>query len=96
MTKFIESNFKGFDILRKEIYSIENILKERKIIICFIIHLGVGKSTVLDYIIGEDIPPIFQIESSRRTIIIKYEDTSELQLFKATLELICEGPVRIL
>ena len=91
LSKFIENNFKGFDILRKEIYSIENILKERKVRICFIGHLGVGKSTVLNCIIGEDILPIKQIESSNRTIIIKYEDTSELQLYKAKLELICEG-----
>lgn len=91
LSKFIENNFKGFYILRKEIYSIENILKERKVRICFIGHLGVGKSTVLNCIIGEDILPIKQIESSNRTIIIKYEDTSELQLYKAKLELICEG-----
>ena len=46
LSKFIEKNFKGFEILRKEIYSIENILKERKVRICFIGHLGVGKATV--------------------------------------------------
>ena len=58
---------------------------ERKLRIAFIGNINVGKSTVLNCIIGEDILPINDDECTYRGIIIRHEEKGTFKLFKTKL-----------
>ena len=72
-----------------------NVLKElrniipnffnKKLRITFEGPMGVGKSQVLNCIIGEDILPIKEYECTNRGVILKYQDINDFYLYKANL-----------
>jgi len=68
----------------------ENLLG-RKIRISFIGNKGVGKSTVLNSIIGENIFPINDGEYMHRGIIIKHKNIDNFLLFKSKINEIGDG-----
>ena len=63
----------------------ENLLG-RKIRISFIGNISVGKSTVLNSIIGHYILPIKETECTYRGIIIKHKNIDNYLLFKTKLK----------
>ena len=62
----------------------ENILG-RKIRIAFIGNISVGKSTVLNCIIGKEILPAKETECTYRGVIIRYKDIDNFELYKTKL-----------
>ena len=89
---FIGYHLKGqFGSLNKSLgYIIENLV-ERKIRLSFIGNISVGKSTVLNCIIGEDILPSKDAECTYRGVIIKHREIPKPRLFRAEKNIICEG-----
>ena len=72
----------------KNDYSIEYIkqnMSEKKIRVAFIGNMSVGKSTVLNCIIGEEILPTSQKECTYRGVILKYNDSDNYKLYKTSL-----------
>lgn len=69
---------------------IENLV-ERKIRLSFIGNISVGKSTVLNCIIGEDLLPSKDAECTYRGVIIKYREIPKPQLYRAQMRILCEG-----
>ena len=61
---------------------IEFINKDRKIRIAVLGLYSSGKSTILNYIIGQDILPTSSGECTRRGIIIRYHNKDEPELYK--------------
>ena len=74
----------SFQVLRDNIFG-------RKIRIPFIGNISVGKSSVLNCIIGHDILPSKNTECTYRGVILCYEDSDTYKLFTAKLEKIGEG-----
>ena len=62
----------------------ENILG-RKIRIAFIGNISVGKSTVLNCIIGQDILPTKETECTYRGVIIRYKNIDSFELYRTKL-----------
>jgi GTP-binding protein EngB required for normal cell division len=62
----------------------ENILG-RKIRIAFIGNISVGKSTVLNCIIGKEILPTKETECTYRGVIIRYKNIDSFELFRTKL-----------
>jgi GTPase Era involved in 16S rRNA processing len=62
----------------------ENILG-RKIRIAFIGNISVGKSTVLNCIIGKDILPTKETECTYRGVIIRYKNIDSFELYRTKL-----------
>ena len=69
---------------------IEN-LYEKKIRISFIGNISVGKSTVLNSIIGEDILPTKDTECTYRGIIIKHKNIDNFLLYRTKIEVDWHG-----
>ena len=60
-------------------------MSEKKIRVAFIGNMSVGKSTVLNSIIGEDILPTSQKECTYRGVILKYNNSNVFKLYKTSL-----------
>ena len=80
-----------FEELNSSIKIITENLYERKIRIAFIGNISVGKSTVLNSIIGEDILPTKESECTYRGIIIKYKDIDDFLLYRTQPKTIAKG-----
>ena len=92
LNEFIQSHLKGkFDTLNRSLNHIIENLVERKIRLCFIGNISVGKSTVLNCIIGDDLLPSKDDECTYRGIIIKHKDIPKPRLFRAKMIIICEN-----
>jgi len=50
--------------------------------VAFVGNVGVGKSTILNCIIGENILPIDSCECTKRGVIIQYQNTDDFYLYK--------------
>ena len=77
-----EKEMKNFRIIFQTLR--ENILG-RKIRISLIGNISVGKSTVLNCIIGENILPTKEKECTYRGVILRYKDDDEFKLYKTKL-----------
>ena len=93
MKDFLKQNLQNqFEELNSLLLSIEEYLFGRKIRISFIGPISVGKSTVLNCIIGEKILPAKMEECTYRGIIIKNEPKFEdFYLYKVKAKVINEG-----
>ena len=92
LDNFLKETFKRIDPFNQlEEFKIvfqslrENILG-RKIRIPFIGNINVGKSTVLNCIIGEDILPVNDKECTYRGIIIRHAEKGNFKLYKTELK----------
>lgn len=74
------------EINNKNVYYNKNKKIEKKIRISFIGNIGVGKSMILNCIIGETILPTGQIKCTNRCIIIRYKNIDSFQLYRAKLK----------
>ena len=88
---FLKNTFKKID-QNKELErfnftlpSLRESIIGRKLRIVFIGNISVGKSTVLNCIIGEDILPINYDECTYRGVIIRHEENQPFKLFKTKL-----------
>ena len=92
LNQFIQYHLKGqFDSLNRSLNQIIENLVERKIRLSFIGNISVGKSTVLNCIIGDNLLPSKDAECTYRGIIIKYRDIPKPQLYRAQMKVICAG-----
>ena len=101
LTKFISESistetFKGvgeeaFEIFRNEFQAIKNNLLSEKLRVAFIGSISVGKSSILNCLIGEEINPTKSDECTYRGVIYRYEDCDEFKLYKTELKRIGEG-----
>ena len=92
LQNFIGYHLKGqFGSLNNSLNSIIENLVERKIRLSFIGNISVGKSTVLNCIIGEDLLPSKDAECTYRGVIIKHRDIPKPALFRAQMRILCEG-----
>ena len=101
LTKFISESistetFKGvgeeaFEIFRNEFQAIKNNLLNEKLRVAFIGSISVGKSSILNCLIGEEINPTKSRECTYRGVIYRYEDCDEFKLYKTELKTIGEG-----
>ena len=101
LTKFISESistetFKGvgeeaFEIFRNEFQAIKNNLLSEKLRVAFIGSISVGKSSILNCLIGEEINPTKSDECTYRGVIYRYEDCDEFKLYKTELKTIGEG-----
>jgi len=88
--KFIKKTLEIIDKNKemKNDYSIEYIkqnMSEKKIRVAFIGNMSVGKSTVLNAMIGEEILPTSQKECTYRGVILKHNDSNNYKLYKTSL-----------
>ena len=89
MNNFLKENLKNqFESLKSQLQIISENLLGRKIRISFIGNISVGKSTVLNCIIGENILPTKECECTYRGIIIKHKNIDNYYLYKAKLKII--------
>ena len=93
MNDFLKENLKNqFDELNSNLRAINENIFGRKIRISFIGQISVGKSTVLNCIIGEKILPTDMTECTYRGIIIKHEpNLNDFYLYKVKSQVINEG-----
>ena len=92
LNNFINEQLKGqFNSLNKSLNVIIENLVERKIRLSFIGNISVGKSTVLNAIIGQNILPSKDDECTYRGVIIKHKQIPKFQLYRARMKIICEG-----
>lgn len=92
LNNFINEQLKGqFNYLNRSLNVIIENLVERKIRLSFIGNISVGKSTVLNAIIGYDILPSKDDECTYRGVIIKHKNIPKFQLYRARMKIICEG-----
>ena len=101
LTKFISESistetFKGvgdeaFEIFRNEFQAIKNNLLSEKLRISFIGSISVGKSSIINCLIGEEINPTKSDECTYRGVIYRYQDCDEFKLYKTELKCIGEG-----
>ena len=80
-----------FGELNSSIKIISENLYGRKIRVAFIGNISVGKSTVLNSIIGENILPTKESECTYRGIIIKYKDIDDFLLYRTQPKQIAKG-----
>ena len=91
MNNFLKTKLKGqFSELNSYLRVLSENLLGRKIRISFIGYKGVGKSTVLNSIIGENIFPINE-ECIYRGIVIKHKNIDNFLLFKSKINEIGDG-----
>ena len=89
MNNFLKQNLKNqFESLKSQLQIISENLLGRKIRISFFGNISVGKSTVLNCIIGENILPTKECECTYRGIIIKHKNIKNFCLYKAKLKVI--------
>ena len=80
-----------FGELNSSIKIISENLYGRKIRVAFIGNISVGKSTVLNSIIGENILPTKESECTYRGIIIKYKNIDDFLLYRTQSKQIAKG-----
>ena len=91
LDKFLNDTFKKIDPYNElegftnSLQSLRDYLLGRRIRIAFIGNINVGKSTVLNCIIGEDILPIDIKECTYRGMIIRHVEENEFKLYKTKL-----------
>ena len=91
LEKFINETFKVIDpknelsFFKISLQSLRENILGRKIRIAFIGNINVGKSTVLNSIIGKNILPTKETECTYRGIIIRYENCDQFKLYKTNL-----------
>jgi hypothetical protein len=76
---------KELDFFKISLHSLRENILGRKIRITFIGNINVGKSTVLNSIIGENVLPTKEIECTNRGVIIRYENCDKLKLYETKL-----------
>ena len=92
LEKFLSDTFKKIDpnneldSFNHSLQSLRESLLGRKIRIAFIGNISVGKSSVLNSIIGEDILPTNDKECTYRGIIIRHKEGESFKLYKTKLE----------
>ena len=92
LQNFISYHLKNkFTSLNNSLNSIIENLVERKIRLSFIGNISVGKSTVLNCIIGEDLLPSKDAECTYRGVIIKHREVPKPELWRAQMKVLCEG-----
>lgn len=93
MKEFLKEKLENqFEELNSNLLAIEENLFGRKIRVAFIGPISVGKSTVLNCIIGEKILPTKMEECTYRGIIIKHEPNfKDFYLYKVRAKVINEG-----
>ena len=89
MNDFIRENIrKKFSQLNSYLQTLNENLYGRKIRISLIGNISVGKSTVLNAIIGENILPTKDSECTYRGVIIKHKNIENFLLYRAKLKII--------
>ena len=73
------------EVFRVSLQSLRENILGRKLRISFIGNINVGKSSVLNCIIGKNILPTNEIECTYRGVIIRHKDIKEYKLYKANL-----------
>ena len=97
LENFIKDSFNkidpnnDLDCIKKSLSCIRENILGRKIRIAFIGNISVGKSSVLNSIIGEDILPTNDKECTYRGIIIRHVESEQFKLYKTRLETRGEG-----
>ena len=97
LDNFLKDTFKRIDPNNElkefnlSLQSIRESIMGRKLRIAFIGNMSVGKSTVLNCIIGKDILPINYSECTYRGLIIRHEENESFKLFKTKMEKRGEG-----
>ena len=74
-----------------EFQAIKNYLSNEKLRISFIGSISVGKSSIINCLIGEEINPTNSNECTYRGVIYRYENSDEYKLYKTELKTIGEG-----
>ena len=83
---FIKNNLKHkFKDLNNNLSALSQFILGRKIRIVFIGNISVGKSTVLNTLIGEEILPTKDMECTYRGIIIKHKDIDNFELYRTNM-----------
>lgn len=91
LEKFIDDTFKlidpknELDSFRQCLQTVRESILGRKIRIAFIGNISVGKSTVLNSIIGRDILPTSLTECTYRGVILKHKDIDDFYLYRTRL-----------
>jgi GTPase Era involved in 16S rRNA processing len=89
--KFLDDTFKVIDprnemgIFKISLQSLRENILGKNLRIAFIGNINVGKSTILNCIIGKDILPTKETECTYRGIIIRHMNTEEFRLYKTKL-----------
>ena len=89
--KFIKKCFKLIDeekempLFKNKLEDIKESILGRKIRIAFIGNMNVGKSTVLNSIIGHELLPIDCTECTRRGVILRHKNIENFELYKTKL-----------
>ena len=92
MKSYVKEKLRNkYSHLSSYIPSFTENLYEKKIRISFIGNISVGKSTVLNSIIGEDILPTKDTECTYRGIIIKHRNIDNFLLYRTKLEVEWHG-----
>ena len=91
LENFLNETFKVIDpkneleIFRISLQSLRENILGRKLRISFIGNINVGKSSVLNCIIGKDILPTNEIECTYRGVIIRHKNIKKYKLYKTRL-----------
>ena len=101
LTNFISESistktFKGvgeeaFEVFRNEFQAIKNNLLSEKLRISFIGSISVGKSSIINCLIGQEINPTRSDECTYRGVIYRYQDCDEFKLYKTELKTVGKG-----
>jgi GTPase Era involved in 16S rRNA processing len=94
MNTFLNNQLKGqFGELNSHLNVLSENLLGRKIRISFIGNISVGKSSVLNTIIGENILPTSDKECTYRGVIIKHRNLDDYYLYGTRLEILEDGGI---
>ena len=94
MNTFLNQQLKGqFSELNLHLNVLSENLLGRKIRISFIGNISVGKSSVLNAIIGENILPTSEKECTYRGVIIKHKNVDDYYLYGTHLEILGDGSI---
>ena len=91
LEQFLNETFKlidpknELDSFRTSLQTVRESILGRKIRIAFIGNISVGKSTVLNSIIGKDILPTSITECTYRGVILKHKDIDDFYLYRTKL-----------
>jgi GTP-binding protein EngB required for normal cell division len=88
---FKEAKEKILKNIFNEFQAIKNYLSNEKLRISFIGSISVGKSSIINCLIGEEINPTNSNECTYRGVIYRYENSDEYKLYKTELKTIGEG-----
>ena len=94
MNTFLNNQLKGqFGELNSHLNVLSENLLGRKIRISFIGNISVGKSSVLNCIIGDNILPTSEKECTYRGVIIKHKNVDDYYLYGTKLEILGDGSI---